>query len=302
MKGVLKPQQVTGSSRAFVKAQIAIPCTPTPLLARVSNSCGVCLDHLESPQMWGSSAVEAGGTCGERIYPRQSKGDRNLWNTPQGSHGKDSKGETVCNGAVGGAVLKGGGEEVWGLRELCLVVNSPLVSERLWISWGGSPDEPVCIQPRGLTQAPLPWSNFHCSSLLPESSLCDSQGLRVEGSSNICLSKSLCVMLMALWGHWLRECVDNSVVMKSVETHAWITHKIHVCVYIYMCVCVCINILPLRHMYLRGRIVKFSDGFSAGVEGKIKVKSEHHVYSLRGCEDDSHIRLERLLRVGGKGG
>jgi len=32
----------------------------------------------------------------ERIHPRQNKGDRSLLNTPQGSSGQESKGETVC--------------------------------------------------------------------------------------------------------------------------------------------------------------------------------------------------------------
>ena len=35
--------------------------------------------------MWGEDQVEANGAGGERIHLRQNKGNRSLWNTPQGS-------------------------------------------------------------------------------------------------------------------------------------------------------------------------------------------------------------------------
>ena len=46
--------------------------------------------------------VQAGSTGGERIHLRQSKGDRSLMNTPQGSSGQDCRGEAVGNEVVGG--------------------------------------------------------------------------------------------------------------------------------------------------------------------------------------------------------
>ena len=43
--------------------------------------------------------VGAGGAGSERIHPRQNR-DRNVLNTQQGSGGKDSKGEAVCDEVV----------------------------------------------------------------------------------------------------------------------------------------------------------------------------------------------------------
>lgn len=47
-----------------------------------------------------SDRVEAGNAGSERIHPRQNKRDESLLNTPQGSSGRNSKGETVCPKAV----------------------------------------------------------------------------------------------------------------------------------------------------------------------------------------------------------
>ena len=47
------------------------------------------------PDVGPPDQVAASSIGGERIHPRQNKGDRNLLNTPQGSGGQDSKGETV---------------------------------------------------------------------------------------------------------------------------------------------------------------------------------------------------------------
>lgn len=49
----------------------------------------------------------------ERIHPRHNKGDRRLLSAPQGSSGKDSKGEIVCRRRCWGTVVKGESEEVW---------------------------------------------------------------------------------------------------------------------------------------------------------------------------------------------
>lgn len=57
---------------------------------------------------WGKNEMEASGTGGEKIHPRQIKGKRGLLNTSYGSSGQDSRREAVCNEAVGGAVFKGG--------------------------------------------------------------------------------------------------------------------------------------------------------------------------------------------------
>lgn len=57
--------------------------------------------------MRGDHQVEDGGAGSERIHPRQSK-DRSLWNTVQGSGGRDSGGETVCTEAVGGGCFERG--------------------------------------------------------------------------------------------------------------------------------------------------------------------------------------------------
>ena len=61
--------------------------------------------------------VGAGSMGSERIHQRQSKGDRSLLNTLQGSPREDSKGQAVCIEAVVGAVFKGEGEDMWGHKE-----------------------------------------------------------------------------------------------------------------------------------------------------------------------------------------
>lgn len=44
--------------------------------------------------------MEASGVGGERIHPKQKERYKSLLNTPQRSHGQDSKGETVSHKAV----------------------------------------------------------------------------------------------------------------------------------------------------------------------------------------------------------
>lgn len=52
--------------------------------------------------MWGDDRVEVGDTGGERIHLQQNKGDKCLWNTPQGSGAQDSREEAICKEVVGG--------------------------------------------------------------------------------------------------------------------------------------------------------------------------------------------------------
>lgn len=44
--------------------------------------------------------VEACGVGGERIHPKQNKGDRGLLDTRQGGSGQGSRGETICQEVV----------------------------------------------------------------------------------------------------------------------------------------------------------------------------------------------------------
>ena len=48
--------------------------------------------------MWGDGGVKAG----ERIHPRQKKGDRSVLNSLQGRGGRDYRGKAICNEAVVG--------------------------------------------------------------------------------------------------------------------------------------------------------------------------------------------------------
>lgn len=82
---------------------------------------GVSLDRLGAPEMQGEDQVGTSGTRGARVHLRQNKGDRSLWNTPEGSCGQDSKGGAVCSEVVGGGCFsKGEDEEVCQRMELSL--------------------------------------------------------------------------------------------------------------------------------------------------------------------------------------
>ena len=69
---------------------------------------GVSLDLMGASKCEGKDRVEVGGTEGKRIHLRQNKAGRNLLNTPLGSGGQDSRGETVHPEAVGEGCFKGG--------------------------------------------------------------------------------------------------------------------------------------------------------------------------------------------------
>ena len=82
-------------------------CSPNNTICVVSKR-GVSRSD-GGPPKWGDDGwVEAGGTGGERIHPRQNRGDRSFVNTLQGSSGQDRRGEAVCKDAAGGAVFEGG--------------------------------------------------------------------------------------------------------------------------------------------------------------------------------------------------
>lgn len=65
----------------------------------------VSLDPMGAPKCVGmiNNPVEADGVGGERIHLRQSKRNRSLLNTLQGSGGQGSKGEPVCHEAAHGS-------------------------------------------------------------------------------------------------------------------------------------------------------------------------------------------------------
>ena len=49
--------------------------------------------------MWGSDQVNAGGTDGERIHPRQNKGERPLLIHGKGASGQEGRGEALPGGS-----------------------------------------------------------------------------------------------------------------------------------------------------------------------------------------------------------
>lgn len=55
--------------------------------------------------MGGPAWMEASSAVGERIHPRQNKGDGGLLKTGQGSRGQDSRGEAVWHEGVGGGCI-----------------------------------------------------------------------------------------------------------------------------------------------------------------------------------------------------
>ena len=71
------------------------------------------------PDVGPPDQVAASGIGGGRIHPRQNKGDRNSLNTPQGSGGQDSKGDTALRQWVG-LNLKGGRFGGMGILEFSL--------------------------------------------------------------------------------------------------------------------------------------------------------------------------------------
>lgn len=123
------------------------------------------------PPNVGQQSGEANGMRGERIHLRQNKGDRSLFNAPQGHRGQDGWRETVWKdrGWRLGVIFKEGG---WGgmvtFGILAFLVTVPH-SKSHWsvraygYFKGVSPDGPVFIQLGiGVTLGP---SVFHCSSL-----------------------------------------------------------------------------------------------------------------------------------------